>query len=61
MGDDTNEMEKRVIHARKILGCFDTILWRREITKKLRNNGKKYLIFYETIMNLLFYTALQKK
>lgn len=50
-GSDTKEIEKRMIQARKIIGCLNSIFWNKEITKKRKFN-------YETIVkSTLLYGA----
>ncbi|KAH1021945.1 hypothetical protein HUJ04_011428 [Dendroctonus ponderosae] len=37
-GTDVKEIEKRIVKARKPLGCLNGILWSKETTKKWKFN-----------------------
>lgn len=49
-GTDGREIEKRIINAKKIIGCLNGILWSKSITKRRKFN------IYETMIksNLLY-------
>lgn len=51
-GTDVKEIEKRIVQAKKVIGCLNGILWSKEITKK-----RKYNIYETMIKSTLLYGA----
>lgn len=51
-GTDTKEIEKRIIQARKIITCLNSIFWSKEITKR-----RKFNIYETMVKSTLLYGA----